>query len=150
MEKQRRRQRIIKLVHEKSIASQQELAAILEQDGHPVTQATLSRDLRELNLVKTAQGYRLPSDLNQARVGGNNLQQSIAQYMVIANVANNLVVVKTHPGTASPLAISLDSIGWGEIVGTVAGDDTVLVVTLTPQSARVVQRRLKELAGSEQ
>jgi transcriptional regulator of arginine metabolism len=149
MEKQRRRQRIVKLVHEKSIASQQELAVFLEQDGHPVTQATLSRDLRELNLVKTAHGYRLPSDLNQSRPGGNNLRQSIAQYMVLANVANNLVVVKTHPGNASPLAISLDSIGWGEIVGTVAGDDTVLVVTPTPQSARMVQRRLKELAGNE-
>ncbi len=57
--------------------------------------------------------------------------------------------VATHPGTASPLAISLDSIGWTEIVGTVAGDDTVLVVTPTPQSARAVHRRLKELAGSE-
>jgi transcriptional regulator of arginine metabolism len=148
MEKQQRRRNILKLVHARSISSQQELAALLEKEGHPVTQATLSRDLRELNLVKTTRGYRLPSDLNQVRTEGNNIQQSITQYMVSANIANNLVVVKTHPGMASPLAISLDSIGWGELVGTVAGDDTVLVITPTGRSAKTVQRRLKEMAAA--
>jgi transcriptional regulator of arginine metabolism len=148
MEKQKRRQRILKLVHDRAITSQQELATLLEQQGFCVTQATLSRELRELNLVKTPLGYKLPSDLNQPQRSINSFRQSVSQFMVNANVASNLVVVKTHPGGASPLAISLDASAWNEIVGTIAGDDTVLVVTPTPRAARNVQRRLIEITGN--
>ena len=68
-------------------------------------------------------------------------------FMVEAEAAGNLVVVRTHPGNASPVARSLDTIGWKEIVGTVAGDDTILVVTANAAAARLIKQRLRALGG---
>ena len=125
--------------------SQTQLSQRLKAEGFQVAQATLSRDLRALNLVKTQAGYKLPEQL--AAMKGNSNQQglTILQFMVEAEAAGNLVVVRTHPGNASPVARSLDTIGWKEIVGTVAGDDTILIVTANATSARLIKRRLLAL-----
>ena len=110
-----------------------------------MAQATLSRDLRALNLVKTQNGYKLPDQLVAVKSNSNQDGLTILQFMVEAEAAGNLVVVRTHPGNASPVARSLDTIGWKEIVGTVAGDDTILVVTANAATARLVRQRLLAL-----
>jgi transcriptional regulator of arginine metabolism len=149
MSKIQRRNKILKLVRSEPIASQVDLGDRLRSEGIRVTQATLSRDLRDLNLVKTPQGYRLPETLNHSLGNYSPLQlrQMLAQFMTEAAAACNMVVVKTRPGNASSLALSLDNMGWKDIVGTVAGDDTILVVTQDAVRARAVKRRLVELAS---
>jgi transcriptional regulator of arginine metabolism len=147
MSTQRRRTRILKLIQKGPVLSQTQLGQRLKSEGFQVAQATLSRDLRALNLVKTQSGYKLPEQLGV--VEGNRNQQglTILQFMVEAEAAGNLVVVRTHPGNASPVARSLDTIGWKEIVGTVAGDDTILVVTANAAAARLIKQRLLALGG---
>lgn len=145
MNVQRRRTKILNLIRTRPVLSQSQLSQRLRAEGCHATQATLSRDLRALNLVKTHAGYKLPDQLGAN--GGNTERQrlTIIQFMVEVQAAGNLVVVRTHPGNASPVALSLDTIGWKEIVGTVAGDDTILVVTANAATARLVRRRLLAL-----
>ena len=129
MSKQRRHTKILNLIQTRPVLSQTELSQRLKTEGVHVAQATLSRDLRALNLVKTPKGYKLPDQLGPAAGNSDQQRLTILQFMIEAEAAGNLVVVRTHPGNASPVARSLDTIGWKEIVGTVAGDDTILVVT---------------------
>jgi transcriptional regulator of arginine metabolism len=149
MSKSQRHNRILKLVRSESIASQVDLGERLRDEGIRVTQATLSRDLRDLNLIKTPQGYTLPGALNHSSSGNHSPLplRSLAHFMTEVAAACNMVVVKTHPGNASSLALSLDNMAWKEVVGTVAGDDTILVVTRNAAKARAVKRRLAELAA---
>lgn len=145
MNNRRRRTKILNLIETRPVLSQTQLSQRLKAEGVHVAQATLSRDLRALNLVKTQKGYKLPEQLGV--VDGNRNQQrlTILQFMIEAQAAGNLVVVRTQPGNASPVARSLDTIGWKEIVGTVAGDDTILVVTANAATARLIKRRLLAL-----
>lgn len=145
MNKNWRQTKIFNLIQSSSILSQLELGTRLKSEGVNVTQATLSRDLRALNLVKTPQGYRSPETLSSG-FNSNHQRQTISQFMTEVAEAGNLVVVKTNPGNASPVARALDTIGWREIVGTVAGDDTILVATQGAHAARTVRKRLIELA----
>jgi len=145
MSKSRRQKEILSLVQSDQISSQLELSRRLRARGTNVTQATLSRDLRELNLVKTAQGYKLAESLNRSNGSHHHLHQVLSQLMTEVAAASNLVVVKTFPGNAPSVALSLDHLGWKDIVGTVAGDDTILVVTRDIAKARAVKRRLMEL-----
>ena len=144
-----RRHKILKLVRAGEVISQLDLSRRLKKEGIRVTQATLSRDLRDLQLVKTSDGYRLPEDLRGAVANHSHfpLRQSVSQSMTEVAAAHNIVVVKTHPGNASSLALSLDNAGWKEIVGTVAGDDTIFVVTPDASKARDLRRRLMGLAA---
>ena len=145
MNAQRRRTRILNLIQKGPVLSQTQLGQRLKGEGFRVTQATVSRDLRALNLVKTQNGYKLPEQLGPLEGKSNQPGLTILQFMVEAEAAGNLVVVRTHPGNASPVARSLDTIGWKEIVGTVAGDDTILVVAANAASARLIKRRLLAL-----
>ena len=140
--KQRRQSRILALVQSRPVLNQDALARQLSGEGIRVTQATLSRDLHDLNLIKTAEGYKLPNQLIPRSGNTRQYQETIAHFMTEVAVAGNLVVVKTNPGNASPVARCLDSIGWSEILGTVAGDDTILVVTKGASASRTVQNRL--------
>ncbi|MCI0625389.1 MAG: hypothetical protein L0387_27710 [Acidobacteria bacterium] len=146
MSKHRRQTKILNLVQTRPVLSQTQLSQRLKAEGVHVAQATLSRDLRALNLVKTPKGYKLPEQLGAVETNSNQQRQTILQFMTEAEAAGNLVVVKTNPGNASPVARSLDTIGWTEIVGTVAGDDTILIVTANAAAARLVRRRLLALA----
>lgn len=146
MQKNLRQAKILNLVRARPVLSQIELGRKLRSAGIKVTQATLSRDLRELNLVKTASGYQPPDRLNQTESSHSQQRHTIAQFMTEVEAAGNLVVVKTNPGNASPVARCLDTIGWQEIVGTVAGDDTILVVTRDAPTARMVRKRLTGMA----
>jgi transcriptional regulator of arginine metabolism len=143
--KVQRHKRIINLIRSRKITSQQELEGVLAEDGIPVTQGTLSRDLRELNLVKTPLGYRQATELAIPDRDENRVRDTISQFMIEVSAASNLVVIHTHPGSAHPVALSLDSSGWREIVGTVAGDDTVLVVARSAPTARSLRKRIQSL-----
>ena len=109
--------------------------------GIQATQVTLSRDMRELALVKTPEGYRqLP-----AETGGPSLADVAEEYLQDIRVAQNLVVLRTSPGNANTLAIAIDREELEEVVGTVAGDDTVLVVTADGEHAGKFRERMLEL-----
>jgi transcriptional regulator of arginine metabolism len=144
MHKSFRQGQILNIIRAKEIFTQDELARELANLGIQATQVTLSRDMRELGLVKTAEGYRQL----QAEHAGPELEAIINELLLDIRLAQNLVVLRTPPGNASPLAVALDRGELDEVVGTVAGDDTVLVITPDTESAlRFRQKMLEYLAG---
>jgi transcriptional regulator of arginine metabolism len=146
MSKQLRHETILRLVRQKPIANQQALQQELAKSGLHTTQATLSRDLSELGLVKTGDGYKLPAQITESfHATHSELKRMLREFMREATPANNLVVVKTPAGNANALGIALDNAALPEIVGTVAGDDTILVVTRSAATARSVQKKFLNL-----
>ena len=145
MTKTYRQAQILKLIRAQPIRTQEELAATLQEVGIEVTQVTLSRDVRELGLVKGTQGYQEPS---QAVAGGeeptSTLKHVVAEFVRDIKTAQNLVIIKTAPGSSAPVAYALDKEGWAEIVGTVAGEDTVFAAT--PGSRQALKAKEKLLA----
>ncbi len=124
--------KINELIRNRSVETQDELARLLHLEGIKVTQATVSRDIKELKLVKVPAsngGYRysLPPE-----PGGGDQVEKLRRYMIDAVVnidyAKNLVLIKCLPGTANAVAVIMDKIQWGEVVGTIAGDDTILMI----------------------
>jgi len=125
------------LIRSRPIHTQEDLAAELKKEmGIQTTQVTLSRDMRELGLVKTGEGYR-----QVAAPPGPDFATIAAGLLFDVRVAQNLLVLKTSPGHANSIAVSLDQEEWPEIVGTIAGDDTILVVTPDDATAKVVRER---------
>jgi transcriptional regulator of arginine metabolism len=102
---------------------------------------TLSRDIRELGLAKTPDGYREI----QAEPAGPDVETVVREFLLDVRVAQNLIVLKTMPGHANTVAIALDHSNWDEVVGTLAGDDTILVICPDGDTAQAVQRRVLEL-----
>jgi transcriptional regulator of arginine metabolism len=139
MNKSFRQGQILKLIRSRSISTQEDLAHELKTVGIDATQVTLSRDIRELGLSKTPQGYR---QLEAAATQRGT--PAIAEFLQDIRVAQNLVVLKTSPGTANTLAIRLDRADWPEVVGTIAGDDTILVVTPDNPTALKLRKKLQE------
>lgn len=139
MNKSFRQGQIRNIVREQQIYTQDELARQLVQHGIQTTQVTLSRDIREMGLVKTADGYRSLTAENT----GPQLSDVVDEYMQDVRVAQNLIVIRTSPGNANTLAVALDKEFLNEVVGTVAGDDTIFVVT--PDNAAAAQLRQKLL-----
>src|SRR5271166_6082124 len=126
MNKTFRQGQILKLIQAKSILTQEDLARELKESaGIQATQVTLSRDIRDLGLLKTQQGYRQMAESS----GGPILESVVSEFLQDARVAQNLIVLRTSPGNANALAAALDKQAWPEVVGTLAGDDTILVVT---------------------
>jgi transcriptional regulator of arginine metabolism len=112
-----------------------------------VTQATLSRDLHELKLVKTAEGYR---SLTATPDEGNanslpSLARAVGEFLLDIRPAQNMLVLKTPPGGAQPIAAALDAERWKEVAGTLAGDDTVLVICPSRAARAALEKRLKEM-----
>ncbi len=138
MNKNFRQAQILKIIRTRNVHTQDELVQALKDVGIPAAQVTLSRDIRDLGLVKTQDGYRqiLPEP------SGPNLASIAAEFLQDARVAQNLVVLKTSPGHANSLAIALDQANWAEVVGTLAGDDTILVVAPNNAGADAVRSRL--------
>lgn len=138
MTKNYRQGQILKLIRAKRINTQDELARELKAVGIDTTQVTLSRDIRELELAKTKDGYVeiLPDPT------GPDLATVMAEYLLDVRLAQNQVVLKTSSGSANALAIAFDQEDWAEVAGTVAGDDTILVVCWDDQRAKTVQERL--------
>jgi transcriptional regulator of arginine metabolism len=141
--KSRRRQSILRLIRSYSIKNQAELQELLEEDGVAVNQATLSRDLRDLGVVKGPHGYALPSGAPAATATGNGLGQAMRQWLVEAIPAQNQVLLKTPMGGANPLALAIDGAEIGDVLGTIAGDDTVLVICANQARAKALCRKLE-------
>jgi transcriptional regulator of arginine metabolism len=149
-----RQARIVELITQRSVHSQPELLALLEAEGIGTTQATLSRDLDELGAVKLrgADGgtpvYVIPDDGSPVRgiEGGTaRLARLLGDLLVSADASGNLAVLRTPPGGAHYLASALDRAALHDVVGTIAGDDTLLVVAREPLTGAQLVARLREL-----
>ena len=150
--KQLRHRAVRDLVSTRPIRTQQELAGALRERGFRTTQATMSRDVAELGLVKSAREgahvYALPKRLIEAESSGEDrLRALLADLPVEVREAGLLVVVKTLPGSAHAIAAALDRARWPEVAGSIAGDDTVFVACLDRTALRRVAARLREYAG---
>jgi transcriptional regulator of arginine metabolism len=144
MSKLARQQEIVELAHQGPLPSQQELRKLLSRRGFEVTQATLSRDLNELRVVKTPDGYILPNGEAPAEPLPA-VSRVVREFVRDVRRAQNLLVVKTVAGSAQSVAVAVDGEAWEEIVGTVAGDDTLLIITSDNKSAKALQERLEAL-----
>jgi transcriptional regulator of arginine metabolism len=138
MSKSYRQGQILKLVRSKRILTQDELAQGLRDLGISATQVTLSRDIRDLRLVKTREGYQEMAPEEK----GPALQLLAAEFVLDVRCAQNLVVLRTAPGNANSVAQALDQEEWPEVVGTIAGDNTILIIVPDSSTAEVVQEKL--------
>ena len=146
MHKTARHKAILELLDHGPIESQDTLQHNLERRGIEVGQATLSRDIHELKLVKGPEGYTLPQDTTHQELVLPSVMHLAHQFIVEVREAQNLLVVKTTVGSAQPVAAALDASHWPEVVGTVAGDDTVLVIAASKKLAHALARRIRELS----
>jgi len=147
-----RRMQLRRLIAQSAISGQDELVRLLGRHGHRVTQTTVSRDLAALGIEKVSGKngetiYALP-----ARGGAENheaaaLARMLRAFALEIDRAQNLVVIKTPPGSANPIATALDDNPPAEVLGTVAGDDTLLVVTRSDSGATKLVRKLQKLLG---
>lgn len=149
--KSQRQQRILELISKYEIETQDDMTNRLVAEGFKVTQATVSRDLKELKLTKvqTARGtYRYA--LSQARPGVGNVKINNAMADSITEVKYSLnnVVIKTYPGLAAAVAFAVDSLNMPSILGCVAGDDTVIIVTVDEASSAELSEKITELMKS--
>ena len=150
--KTQRHAAILKIIRQARVASQEQLRELLRAEGFDVTQATLSRDIRELSLAKVATpdgGSRYAASHDGGQTVRPHLEQLLPTLLVAADGVGPLLVVKTPAGAAQSLGLALDGAGWAEIIGTIAGDDAVLVITRSERARRSVHSRLRELAGLE-
>jgi transcriptional regulator of arginine metabolism len=146
------RQRLISsTVSRKRIGSQLELAEALAKAGCPVTQATVSRDIRELRLEKTSDALGRPRYVVPGRGSRRDPREALngvlEQFGIRASAAQNIVVVQSELGSAPAIARALDRLEHPKIVGTLAGDDTCLVITAGPAAAKAVARELASAIG---
>jgi transcriptional regulator of arginine metabolism len=139
------RHRVIqRLLSEQSIDSQHELRDRLAQIGIEVTQATLSRDLRAMGIVKAPTGWVLPDELGSPSDAGS-FEAAVRRHLLWAKPAASLVVVRTRPGHADALAIEFDRWPQDEMVGTIAGDDTIFIATESEAGAALLASRLERM-----
>jgi transcriptional regulator of arginine metabolism len=143
-----RQARIVELIRDRAVHSQTELLSLLEAEGVATTQATLSRDLDELGALKVRGAYVIPDDGSPVRgvEGGTaRLARLLGDLLVSADASGNLAVLRTPPGAAHYLASALDRAALHDVVGTIAGDDTLLVVAREPLTGTELVARLREL-----
>ncbi len=142
MNKSYRLGQILNVVRTQRIRTQDELVRALRKVNIESTQVTLSRDIRELGLVKTPQGYVLPASVTPP---GPDLATMAAEFLQDVRVAQHTLILNTVAGSASPLAEALDKADWPEIVGTIAGDNTILVVARDVKTAEALRKKLLDL-----
>ena len=145
MSKLSRHKAILELLDEGPVNSQEELQKLLHRRGVEAGQATLSRDIRELGLVKSAGGYSLPGrEATGAETDLPSVDRLVREFVTSVRTAQNLLVTKTSIGSAQPVAAALDEENWPEAIGTIAGDDTILIVC---QSNRAAGRLAERIQG---
>jgi len=147
--KPQRHLRIREILRARTVTSQGELAGLLRRRGERVTQATLSRDLDELGAVKARLpdgrvAYRLPEEPPGT---GDHLRRMLVEFVTGIEASGQMVVLRTPPGCAQPVARAMDTTGLDDVIGTVAGDDTILVVCREGVTGRTVARRLEAITG---
>src|SRR5271157_2228854 len=134
---------ILRLVSTGRVGNQEELRRGLAQQKLRVTQATLSRDLHELKLVKTSAGYKPPSGLPEEASSVPPLVRALREFLLDIRPAENMLVLKTPPSGAQPLAAAIDGAKFSEIAGTIAGDDTVLIITPNRKTRESLQKKIE-------
>jgi len=149
--KAQRQAKILEIVRERTIETQEELAAALRAEGFEVTQATVSRDIKELSLIKipgenNTSYYASPDEPMMRRGNEDRLRRLVRMSLTDINSSENLIIIKTPPGEAQGMASAIDHAHWPEIIGTVAGDDTILVITKPKEVTPQVVQRFLELA----
>ena len=144
MSKLARHQVILELLSEAPVSSQEELQKLLHRRGFDAGQATLSRDIRELGLVKSAAGYALPGrEVATAESDLPSVSRLVREFVTSVRAAENLLVTKTSTGSAQPVAAALDEENWPEAIGTIAGDDTILIVCSDRRAADRLAGRIQ-------
>lgn len=152
--KERRQRAILTLVATRPVHSQEELVALLERQGFEVTQATISRDVKELGLAKVpikaengdeAFKYVVPSAaVNYV----SRLHRAMSELVISVEGSVNLIVIRTPPGSAMMVASAIDEASWPEILGTIGGDDTILSIVRSAEEMPYVKQRFLDLKGS--
>jgi len=143
MSKRSRQKAILELLDEGPVASQEELQRLLHNRGLDAGQATLSRDIRELGLVKTSSGYSVPGREVSAESDLRSVSRLVREFVTSVRAAQNLLVTKTSVGSAQPVAAALDDEAWPEALGTIAGDDTILIVCEDRRAASRLAGRIQ-------
>jgi transcriptional regulator of arginine metabolism len=150
--KPQRQHRIQRLLEEHAVATQEQLVELLGADGVVATQATVSRDLEDLGAVKVRVPggetiYAVPALPKDALAPEEHLRRVCGEWVVEVAHSHNLVVLRTPPGSAHVVGSALDRAGLPDVLGTVAGDDTVLVIAAERTTGKAVARRISQLAG---
>jgi transcriptional regulator of arginine metabolism len=149
MNKQFRQDKILQLIRDQEIFTQEDLVKGLRRMGVRATQVTLSRDLHELNVAKTSAGYKVIDDTISSELQEDfrhqEFERTMAEFLRDVKRAQNLVILKTAVGGAQPVALALDRENWPEVVGTIAGDDTILVIAGDNRNAEKIVQRLLDL-----
>ncbi|MFQ5704805.1 MAG: arginine repressor [Gemmatimonadales bacterium] len=147
--KPQRHAAILRVVRGQHVQSQEQLRKLLRELDIEVTQATLSRDIHELRLVKitdsTGASYYAPP--NDGDVLRPSLSRLLSTLLVSLDSVGNLLVIRTPAGSANALGSAIDLEGWEEVMGTVAGDDTILIIARSAKNCRSLVQRLRDLAG---
>ena len=146
--KTKRHLKIRELITGNDIETQEELVELLKEAGFNVTQATVSRDIKELHLVKVPledgrYKYSLPADQRYNPL--QKLRRTLRDSFVSLDSTDNLIVLKALPGNANAIGVIIDNLGWPEIMGNISGDDTCLIICRTKTSAKEVSKKLLEL-----
>jgi transcriptional regulator of arginine metabolism len=149
-----RHARIVELIRDRAVRSQTELAELLAGDGVQVTQATLSRDLEELGAVKVSGAYLIPEDGKRplretTGQGPARLLRLLRELLTGVDASGNIAVLRTPPGAAQFLASALDRSGLSDVVGTIAGDDTILVVSRDVAGGQALAGKLAEWSRTD-
>ncbi|HLE71014.1 MAG TPA: arginine repressor [Vicinamibacteria bacterium] len=145
-DRKRRQEAILSLIRDKPIRNQNELLEGLERSGVSLTQSTLSRELKTLGIGKAPDGrggYRYVA----GAAAGEGPLAPVAAFVLSLESAKNFVVVKTPPGNAMGVARAIDEVEWPEIMGTIAGDDTILIIGRSDADAQAVEKRLRAVSG---
>ena len=148
--KTKRQRAILALIAARPVRSQEELAALLEQQGYEVTQATISRDIKELGLMKVplkggSGGQFKYIEPNLGPMFTSRLHRIIAELVVSVRGSVNQIVLRTPPGGAMMVASAVDGANWPEVLGTLGGDDTVLVVIDDPEKLSMIVQRFEDM-----
>ena len=146
--KRNRQEKMLDLISRYEIDTQDELIARLRECGYDVTQATVSRDIRELKIAKmmTGQGtYRYVLPKQAPRTAGPSFSATLIDSIISVESACNIIVIKTYPGLANAVAVGIDGMNFVQILGCVAGDDTIMVATRDAESASMIADRMHEL-----
>jgi transcriptional regulator of arginine metabolism len=142
-----RHQRLLEIIAGQTVRSQHELCRLLAEEGIEVTQATLSRDLRSLGVSKGPGGYVTP-DRGDDAAAADPLERTLRRELISVDHGGSTVVLRTRPGHANALAVEIDRTPPADVLGTIAGDDTIFVAVRTPEDAETLSHWLSDLAGS--
>lgn len=148
--KNSRHTRILEIIGDNVIETQDDLIEKLRESGYPVTQATVSRDIKQLGLIKTATkdgGYKYTAARSENSGNENKLKTIMRETVLSAQEAQNIIVLKTYSGMANAAAVALDALAGEAIVGSIAGDDTIFIVVRNNEDALEFTNYIKEIIG---